>query len=77
MGDAITRVVLVPRPPDNQRGKGTGPKRSIRIEWTRDWSLELFGYLGATSTLTPEDASIGSPKGKSWREWRKAKLLPR
>ena len=76
LSSAMKKVVLLPRPAGNRNGKGMPIGRSLRIEWSHDLSRKAFGYAGATSTLTPKDRHLMSPKGKTWREWQTARLVP-
>ncbi len=69
--EAIDQVVLLSRPPGNRHGKGQGTGRSLRVKWATPWSLEVFGFAGASSVIGPGSESIVSPKGKTWAEWRR------
>lgn len=74
---AIESVVLLAKPAGNRNGKGQPIGRRIKIHWASVFSVEAFGYASATSTLTPRDQRISSSRGKTWDEWRRARLVPR
>ncbi len=71
----IDRVELMARPAGNRHSRGMPIGRTVRILWANESSLAAFGYVGATSTLTASDGRVTSPRGKSWDEWRRARLL--
>lgn len=75
LSEVIDRVELMARPAGNRHSKDMPIGRSLTIHWTNASSLAAFGYAGATSTLTPTHGRVSSPRGKSWDEWRKARLL--
>lgn len=77
LATTIARVVLPPRPEGNRHGRGGSKGRPLRIEWGPKVSRRVFGYVGASSTLSLGDARIVSPLGKTWAEWRRARLLPK
>jgi ribosomal protein L34E len=74
---AIHTAVLLPKPPGNRHGRGIGTQRTLKIGWGPEVSTKVFGYIGATSTLTPNSSDITSPKGKTWAEWNRARMIPR
>jgi Recombinase/Recombinase zinc beta ribbon domain len=75
LGEVAERVVVIARPPGNRHSKGTAIGRSLEVSWSRAWSLGSFGYVGATSLLTPRRPSVQSPVGKSWKQWRELRIL--
>ncbi len=75
LAEVAQRVTLVPRPPGNRHSKGMAIGRSLDVTWTKPWSLGSFGYVGATSLLTPRRPGVQSPVGKSWEQWRKLRIL--
>jgi DNA invertase Pin-like site-specific DNA recombinase len=77
LSEVIEKVELVPRPPGNRHSKGAPIGRSLKVLWCPEWSRCVFGYSQASSLLTPQDQRITSPRGKTWGDWRRARLIPR
>ena len=74
LDEAIEKVVLLRRPKGNPHGRGLPMGRSITIYWKPKLSRDAFGYVGATSTLGPDNEDLRSPKGKTWAEWHRSQL---
>lgn len=77
LSEVLNTITLLPKPPGNRHGRGLPMGRPIKIAWASAWSVDVFGYVDAHSTLTRDDCDVTSSRGKTWAEYRRDMISAR